>query len=145
MRAAPVIFLSLFVGGALSGRAAADIVELKNGGKIHGEIANAGDKTATSYVITTDGGGRMTIPRSEVVRILRSIAAAGGVSPPGHGRWPTRSTPTGNWRNGAATRSSSTSIARSWRRFWSSTRTTNRRDWPWAIRNKTAAGSRATK
>ncbi len=64
------ILLTLFLAAAASGAARADVVELRNGGKIHGEIANAGDKQATSYVISTDGGGRMTIPRSEVVRVI---------------------------------------------------------------------------
>ncbi|MEX2091135.1 MAG: HEAT repeat domain-containing protein [Pirellulales bacterium] len=70
MREVSSLFLSLVVAAAGSGAARADVVELKNGGKIHGEIANAGDKAAASYEITTDGGGRMTIPRSEVVRVV---------------------------------------------------------------------------
>ena len=50
--------------------ARADVVELKNGGRIHGAIANAADKQAASYVISTDGGGKVTIPRAEVVRVV---------------------------------------------------------------------------
>ena len=64
------LILSLVLAAASSLTAHADVVELKNGGKIHGEIANASDKRAANYVISTDGGGRMTIPRSEVVRVV---------------------------------------------------------------------------
>jgi hypothetical protein len=69
MRAAPAILLSLLAAGTFAARAAADIVELKSGGKIHGKVANPDDKKATSYLIATDGG-TLTIPRSKVVRIL---------------------------------------------------------------------------
>lgn len=48
----------------------ADLVELKNGGRVFGDISNASDKSAKSYEIVTDGGGKMSIPRSEVTRIL---------------------------------------------------------------------------
>ena len=42
-----------------SGRARADVVELKNGGQIHGEIANAGDKTGDElrHLRPTAAGG----------------------------------------------------------------------------------------
>ena len=70
MRVFLSLLLLLMFAAAGSGLVRADIVELKNGGTIHGEIANAGDKAAASYDITTDGGGRMTIPRSEVVRVI---------------------------------------------------------------------------
>ena len=49
----------------------ADLVELKNGGRVFGEIANASDKSAKSYEIVTDGGGRMSIPRAEVTAFFR--------------------------------------------------------------------------
>ena len=48
----------------------ADVVELTNGGQIHGQVANADDKAAANYEIATDGGGRLTIPRSQVVRVV---------------------------------------------------------------------------
>lgn len=70
MRVASAIFLSFIVAGAVAGRAAADIVELKNGGAIHGEVTNARDRTAESYVIATGGGGRVTIPRDQIVRVV---------------------------------------------------------------------------
>jgi hypothetical protein len=50
--------------------ALADVVELKNGGQLHGEVTNAGDKAATSFEIATSGGGRVAIPRTEVVRVV---------------------------------------------------------------------------
>src|SRR5262245_19207232 len=70
MRAASVHLFLLIVALAACPCARADILELKNGGTLHGEITNAGDKSAASYVISTDGGGRMTIPRDQVVRIV---------------------------------------------------------------------------
>jgi hypothetical protein len=70
MRVASIRILTLVAVLAACACARADIVELKNGGKIHGEIANASGRTAASYDITTDGGGRMSIPRSEVVRVI---------------------------------------------------------------------------
>jgi hypothetical protein len=60
---------------AATGIARADVVELKNGGQLHGEVANADDKQAASYVIATDGGGKVTIPRTQVVRIVSQSPA----------------------------------------------------------------------
>ncbi len=65
-----IYLLACLVVAATCGAAWAEIVELRNGGQLHGEIANAEDKSAHSYVITTDGGGRIEIPRSEVARIV---------------------------------------------------------------------------
>ncbi len=69
MRAASIICLSLVLACA-AGVARADIVELKSGGKLHGKVTNAGDKTATSVEIATTGGGRVAISRGEVVRVV---------------------------------------------------------------------------
>src|SRR3972149_7836682 len=69
MREVSSLFLSLVLAAAGSGAAWADMVGPKTGGAIHGEMANAGDKQSTGYEITPDGG-RMTIPRSEVVRVV---------------------------------------------------------------------------
>ena len=74
MRAAPLriallrpfaLVIALLVGVSVH----ADIVELKNGGKIHGKVANPDDKTAKSVYISTEGG-TLTLPRSEVVRVV---------------------------------------------------------------------------
>jgi hypothetical protein len=70
MRAASAAILSLAIIGGAAAPAAADLIELKNGGKIYGEIANAGDRDATSHEIATDGGGKIAIPRDQVVRIV---------------------------------------------------------------------------
>ena len=79
MRAAPAILLSLVIAGGFSARAAADIVELKNGGTLHGDVTNAGDKEATSYEIATIGGGQLAIPRGEVVRVVPQTEQQGRV------------------------------------------------------------------
>jgi len=75
MRERGSILLTLFLAAGAHGVAWADLVELKNGGQIHGEVANADDKQATSYVIVTDGGGKVTIPRTEVGRIVSQSPA----------------------------------------------------------------------
>jgi hypothetical protein len=69
MRAVFSILLTLVLAAG-SGVALADVVELKNGGQLHGEVANTSDKQAASYVVVTDGGGKVTIPRTEVVRVV---------------------------------------------------------------------------
>lgn len=48
----------------------ADVLELKNGGRIHGEL-KSGDDEVSDYVIATAGGGRITVERSEVLRVVR--------------------------------------------------------------------------
>ena len=70
MRNALSLVLLLIIAAAASGTAFADVVELKNGGRIHGELADTDGKPSSSYVIVTDGGGRVTIPRSEVARVV---------------------------------------------------------------------------
>jgi hypothetical protein len=70
MRAWLSILLSSFVALAAATSVRADLVELKNGGRLFGDIANASDKSAKNYDIVTDGGGKMSIPRSQVARIL---------------------------------------------------------------------------
>ena len=70
MRAASVILLSLIVAGAPGASASADLIELKNGGKLYGDVTNAGDRAAASHEITTDGGGKLSIPRHQVIRIV---------------------------------------------------------------------------
>jgi hypothetical protein len=74
MRAAHPTILTLILATA-SGVAHADVVELKNGGQIHGHVANATDKQAATYVIVTDGGGKLAIPRTEVVRVVSQSPA----------------------------------------------------------------------
>ncbi len=69
------IFLALLMAAVGHGVARADVVELKNGGQIHGDVANAADKQAASYVIVTDGGGKLTIPRTEVTRVVSQSPA----------------------------------------------------------------------
>ena len=76
------LFLTLSLVTAAGVAARADVVELKNGGKIHGEVTNAADQQATTYVIATDGGGRMTISRSAVVRVTAQTQdAKAGAAP----------------------------------------------------------------
>lgn len=70
MRAASAAILSLIVAWAAAAPASADLIELKNGGKLYGEITNAGDRAATNLAIATDGGGSLSIPRNEVLRIV---------------------------------------------------------------------------
>jgi HEAT repeats len=68
-------FLLLVAACVCSSSARADLIELANGGKIHGEIANADDKQATTYDIKMDGGGRVTLPRSQVARVISQSRA----------------------------------------------------------------------
>lgn len=70
MRAAPAFLLSLVVACAVTACASADLIELKNGGKLYGEITNAGDLKAKNHAIATDGGGSLSIPRDQVLRIV---------------------------------------------------------------------------
>jgi HEAT repeats len=48
----------------------ADVLELKNGGRIEGQLIDANDGDQSSYMIETADGGRMTIARSEVARVV---------------------------------------------------------------------------
>jgi HEAT repeats len=48
----------------------ADVLELKNGGRIHGEL-QSGDDEGSDYVIATSDGGRITVKRSEVSRAVK--------------------------------------------------------------------------
>jgi len=55
--------------------ACADVIELANGGQIQGEVAREDDAERPSYVITTGGGNRVTLPRSQVSRVVSQTAA----------------------------------------------------------------------
>jgi hypothetical protein len=48
----------------------ADVLELKNGGRVEGQIDESKEGDASSYVIETADGGRLTIARSEVARVV---------------------------------------------------------------------------
>jgi HEAT repeats len=75
MRDRRSILLTFFLAAVVHGVARADVVEFKNGGQLHGKVTNADDKQAASYVVVTDGGGKVTIPRSEVVRVVSQSPA----------------------------------------------------------------------
>jgi hypothetical protein len=48
----------------------ADVLELKNGGRVEGQIDDLKDANVSSYVVETADGGRLTIARSEVARVV---------------------------------------------------------------------------
>ena len=56
--------------GMTAGSARGDVLELKNGGRIEGQISESKDGDQASYAITTADGGRMTIVKSEVARVV---------------------------------------------------------------------------
>ncbi len=62
------IFWMLLVGESLR----ADVLELKNGGKIEGTLEDSGKDARSSYTIVTEGGARLTISRSRVKRVIRT-------------------------------------------------------------------------
>jgi hypothetical protein len=56
------------MGGAAAG-ARGDVLELANGGRIEGRLVESGNDKKDPYVVELSGGGRMTIPRSQVTRV----------------------------------------------------------------------------
>ena len=56
--------------GITAGSVRGDVLELKNGGRIEGQISESKDDDQTSYAVTTADGGRMTIAKSEVARVV---------------------------------------------------------------------------
>jgi hypothetical protein len=63
----------LYATWSLSGAAPArgDVIELKNGGRIQGELVESEPGSESSvYTISTDAGGRISVARSEVARIV---------------------------------------------------------------------------
>jgi hypothetical protein len=71
MRSAFQSVVVMFVAADMSGRIGrADVLELKNGGRIEGQIAESKDDDQSSYSITTADGVRMTIARSDVARVV---------------------------------------------------------------------------
>lgn len=70
--ARPVLssLLALIGGLLLLGVASADVLHLKNGRKIRGEV-NAEESDETILVLDLPGGGRTQIPRSQIKRIVR--------------------------------------------------------------------------
>ena len=48
--------------------ALSDIVELKNGGRVEGKVVDNGDRV--SFLIELVDGGRMTVTRSQVAKIV---------------------------------------------------------------------------
>ncbi|MGD9632101.1 MAG: HEAT repeat domain-containing protein [Pirellulales bacterium] len=70
MRVASAAIVSLVVAGVVTAPASADLIELKNGGKLYGNITNAGDRAAANHEIATDSGGKISIPRDQVSRIV---------------------------------------------------------------------------
>jgi hypothetical protein len=65
-----LVFVTVAAGGLAGACARADVLELRNGGRIEGQIADAKDAEQSSYDITTADGGRLTIARSEVARVV---------------------------------------------------------------------------
>jgi HEAT repeats len=65
-----LIFVTVAACAETLGFARADVLELKNGGRVEGQLADSKDGDQTSYVITTADGGQLTIARSEVARVV---------------------------------------------------------------------------
>jgi hypothetical protein len=57
------------------GFARADVIELRNGGRIHGDVVEGADGAGATYVISVVDGGRVSVPRSEVSRVVSQTAA----------------------------------------------------------------------
>jgi hypothetical protein len=53
----------------------ADVVELKNGGRVEGSVVSAAADDKSNYVIDLAAGGRLTLPRSQVARIDTTSAS----------------------------------------------------------------------
>ena len=53
----------------LSEPARGDVLELSNGGRIEGRLVESSDADKESYTVELAGGGRVTIPRSQVARV----------------------------------------------------------------------------
>jgi hypothetical protein len=51
--------------------ARSDVIYLKSGGQLEGQVIDDDDASATQYVVETDLGGRITLARSQVARIDR--------------------------------------------------------------------------
>jgi hypothetical protein len=65
-----IFFAAVAVCSQAGLRAHADVLELKNGGRVEGQIADSRGTDQDSYVIATADGGQLTIARSEVVRVV---------------------------------------------------------------------------
>jgi HEAT repeats/PBS lyase HEAT-like repeat len=55
--------------------ARADVIELNNGGRIEGQLVDPDRDSSADYTILTASGGRITVARSEVARIVRRSPA----------------------------------------------------------------------
>jgi len=55
--------------------AQADVFELKNGGRVEGTLVSTADADKSKYVIDLAVGGRLTLPRSDVVRVDTASAS----------------------------------------------------------------------
>jgi hypothetical protein len=53
----------------------ADVFELKNGGRVEGNLVSTADQDKSKYVIELTAGGRVTLPRSQVARIDTTSAS----------------------------------------------------------------------
>ncbi len=60
---------------AIAFAARADVFELKSGGRVDGQIVATADGDKSQYVIELTAGGRLTLPRSQVVRIDTTSAS----------------------------------------------------------------------
>jgi hypothetical protein len=54
--------------------ARADVVELTNGGRVHGKVIREPNAQKPTYEIVIDGGGRMAIAKAEVKRVVAQTA-----------------------------------------------------------------------
>ncbi len=52
-----------------------DVLELGNGGRIEGRVVESADGDKAAYVVELSGGGRVSVPRSEVTRVDSSSDA----------------------------------------------------------------------
>jgi hypothetical protein len=46
------------------------VIELKNGGRIQGELVDSDDESAATYTIKTAGGGHVSVDRAKVARVV---------------------------------------------------------------------------
>ena len=67
-----LVFATWSIGGAEPARG--DVIELKNGGRIQGELIDSDQGSESTYTISTADGGRVSIARSEVVRVVSQSA-----------------------------------------------------------------------
>lgn len=64
-----LILALLGLGAGVGSSARGDVLELTNGGRVEGRLVEQESGKRENYIIELAGGGRMTIPRSQVARV----------------------------------------------------------------------------